>query len=149
MPGNAFNGFLGARRFLALAAIAVAVFISYSNTFHASFHFDDAYVVDHDSAIRNFDWKGILQEAPSRSVGNLTFAVNYFLGKREPFGYHAVNLAIHLCAAICVYFLALLLLTTPALRERPLRRAQGFPLSVALLFAVHPIQTQAVTYIVQ
>jgi tetratricopeptide (TPR) repeat protein len=134
---------------LQLAAILITGLLAYSNTFDASFHYDDAYVVDYDPAIKHFDLKGIFAENPLRCVANLTFAVNYRLGGRSVTGYHIVNFTIHLLAAFCVFFLVVLLLRTPAVRDKVISHSKWLPLSVALVFMLHPVQTQAVTYIVQ
>jgi len=68
-------------------------------------------------------------------------------------GYHVVNLLIHLANGWLVYRLVGQLCQTPALRTGPAPltapQAGGVALVTALLFVVHPIQTQAVTYIVQ
>ena len=74
-----------------------------------------------------------------RPVLNLSLALNYLMGGTAAWGYHLVNLLIHLCAGLVLYGI--------------LRRTfRGFDLpaaAVALLWTAHPIQTEAVTYIVQ
>jgi tetratricopeptide (TPR) repeat protein len=130
---------------LALALLAVAV---YSNTFSAAFHFDDM-----PNLVENPDIKhlaNLLDLSGSRYVGFLTFALNYRFGALSVFGYHLVNLLIHITNGALVYALVRLLFraahTSPA---SPLSPAHAIALSTALLFVAHPIQTQAVTYIVQ
>ncbi|MEK6599426.1 MAG: hypothetical protein AABY52_03675, partial [Deltaproteobacteria bacterium] len=125
--------------------IAVLTFLVYSNTFHASFHFDDTPSIVENYAIRN------LNNAPgmlinNRGIATATFAINYAIGGLNVVGYHIVNLAIHITNSILVYFLIFLTLTRiDSLKDR----AKKIAVYTALLFAVHPIQTQAVTYIVQ
>ena len=77
--------------------------------------------------------------ASSRGLVTLTFAVNYWFGGAAVFGYHLVNIAIHLITSCLVF-----LLLKRVFRARPL-----FAFGGALLFVAHPLQTQAVTYIVQ
>ena len=131
--------------FLAGLLIAIATFLVYSNTFHATFHFDDAGSILEDYTIRNLgNLPGILQG--SRGIARATFALNYAVGGINVAGYHIVNLAIHITNGILVYFLVFLtLIRIDSLKDR----AKRIAVYTSLLFAVHPIQTQAVTYIVQ
>jgi protein O-mannosyl-transferase len=128
--------------------------LAYSNTFQVPMLFDDE-----GSIIRNpvvHDLYGFLSNGkgydynPFRFVGYLTFALNYQLGGLNVAGYHLVNLAIHVANALLVYSLIRQIFRTPALcRSALASRSNQFAFTVALLFACHPIQTQAVTYIVQ
>ncbi|MDO9287920.1 MAG: hypothetical protein Q7T83_03935, partial [Thermodesulfovibrionales bacterium] len=135
------------RRFHLVAGllIALATFLVYSNTFHAGFHFDDVGSILEDYTIRNLgNLPEILQG--SRGIARATFAVNYAVGGLNVAGYHIVNLAIHITNGILVYFLVFLTLNKiDSLKDR----AKRIAVYTALLFAVHPVQTQAVTYIVQ
>ncbi|MBI4691537.1 MAG: hypothetical protein HY754_14925, partial [Nitrospirae bacterium] len=112
----------------------------------------------------------------SRYIGYLTFALNYRLNSLNVTGYHIFNLTIHILNAILVYWLVTLTLKTPAFsyqlsaisyqdhkEDEKIRRWEdknfsssqvlNFSTSIALfsalIFVSHPIQTQAVTYIVQ
>jgi tetratricopeptide (TPR) repeat protein len=85
-----------------------------------------------------------------RAVGFFTFALNYRLHGTDVVGYHIVNLIIHILNALLVYALILLSFRTPVLKGSSLQAsAKLIALFSALLFAGHPIQTQAVTYIAQ
>lgn len=138
-----------------LLIIVVAVLIGYSNSFHVPFVFDDhANIVD-NPIIKDLDnftsgGKGY-QSTPRRFIGYLTFALNYHFGGLDVTGYHIVNLAIHCLNAVLVYLLAALILKTPNVRMAipEAEGKKGIALLSALLFALHPVQTQAVTYIVQ
>lgn len=86
----------------------------------------------------------------SRILGYLSFALNYKIGGLDPRGYHIVNLAVHISSALLVYALFILLIKASlALEEAQSGLSSFAPLFGALLFAVHPVQTQAVTYISQ
>jgi hypothetical protein len=86
----------------------------------------------------------------TRYVGFFTFALNYSAHGLNVWGYHAVNLLVHIINALLVYTLVRFLLRTPALRGTPISGESPLvALLSALLFALHPLQTQAVTYIVQ
>jgi tetratricopeptide (TPR) repeat protein len=133
----------------ALLLISAATALAYSNTLGASFHLDDfPRIVQNDGL---HDLGKLWPPHGNRYLGDLSFALNFRLGGLEPLGYHLVNLLVHLCNALLVAWLAAATLRTPALRDAaagPLLR-ERLPLTAGLLFALHPIQTQAVTYVVQ
>src|SRR3989339_630830 len=138
--------------------IALAVLLPYSNTFNASFHFDDESAIIANAVTQKGSPAQIVRAYPHRFIGYWTFALNYRLHGLSVTGYHIVNIIIHLLASLLVFALVTMLMKTPSLRrnagrpsETPLQ-APGtgwVPLFAALIFAVHPVQTQAVTYIVQ
>ncbi|HEY6872964.1 MAG TPA: tetratricopeptide repeat protein [Geobacteraceae bacterium] len=85
-----------------------------------------------------------------RTVGFLTFALNYKLDGFHERGYHLVNVIIHLLNGLLVYALCLLTLDTPFLRATPISgRKTLVALLCALLFIAHPVQTSAVNYVYQ
>jgi protein O-mannosyl-transferase len=147
------------RRGVHLLLIVASCFLVYANSLHGGMVFDDqSSIIDkklvHDLA--NFLQNGSGYAANSRRyLGNLSFALNYRLGGLDTFGYHLVNVAIHTGNAVLLYFLARATFRTPQMRERggesDSATAPGnlVPLLAALLFALHPIETQAVSYIVQ
>jgi tetratricopeptide (TPR) repeat protein len=131
-----------------LLSIIILGTIIYSNTFGASWNFDDNIAIVEHYSIRNL--KGTILGGGSRWIGFITFALNYHFGKLDVFGYHLVNISIHLLSAILVYFLVLLSLKTPCLKDSKISHYKAsLPLASGLIFVAHPIQTQAVTYIVQ
>ncbi len=150
------------RPFAAILLILLAGIIVYANTFQVPFVFDDEISITKNSVIRNLDNFYANNEGyeflPNRYVAYLTFALNYHFDGLNVSGYHAVNLFIHLIAALLVYALLRLTFRTPYFQEQGEDSRGGtqgstchafIPLFAALLFVVHPIQTQAVTYIVQ
>ncbi len=142
-----FEKIFGGKNFHLVAGlmIAVSTFLVYSNTFYSSFHFDDAQNIVENYSIRNLgNWIDIVRG--QRGVAMLSFAINYATGGLNVLGYHIVNLVIHITNGILVYFLIFLTLN----RIDSFKGiAKKIAVYTALLFAVHPIQTQAVTYIVQ
>lgn len=123
-------------------------FIAYSNSFSVPFHFDDVRNIVENHQIKDLGnfWPPI----GSRWFGYLTFALNYRFHGLDVRGYHTVNLAIHVINALLVYFLIVLTFKTPYYAQSPLKdRSTVIALFSGLLFAAHPVQTQAVTYIVQ
>ena len=142
-----FEKIYGSKRFHLVAGllIAVSTFLVYSNTFYASFHFDDAQTIVENYSIRNLgNWIDIIRG--QRGIAMLSFAINYAMGGLNVIGYHIVNLVIHITNGILVYFLIFLTLNRI---DSYKGIAKKIAIYTALLFAVHPIQTQAVTYIVQ
>lgn len=136
------------------AILAVLAFLAYSNTFQAPLLFDDEGSIIVNSVVHdlsNFlsNGKGYSYN-PFRFIGYLTFALNYHFGGLNVVGYHVVNVAIHIANALLTYSLVRQTFQTPALRESELApQSRLVAFTVALIFACHPIQTQAVTYIVQ
>ena len=132
---------------LCIVLIALLGFIIYSNTFYASFHFDDKPSIVENYAIHRFDLKEIFT-ASTRPVLDVTFALNYYFGKLNVFGYHLVNIMLHIANGIMLYFL-LLWTINPRDQIDPINKINyKLPLYASLIFISHPIQTQAVTYIV-
>jgi hypothetical protein len=136
-----------------LAGVFLLALLAYSNSFTGTFVFDDVQHVRDNLRIRDLgalvSWEGYLA-LRHRFVGYLTFALNYRLGELSAFDYHLVNFCIHAITAALVYALVLLASRTPRLRSStPEGSSQAVAFFAAALFATHPIQTQAVTYIVQ
>lgn len=143
--------------------IAALGLVVYSNTLHAPFVFDDGFNIVDNPAIRDFSYflhpskvKGLKLEVvdvaanfKTRYVPNFTFAINYALGGLNVAGYHIVNILIHIINALFVYALAWHTLQSPYFRGRVDERASAIALFCGLLFACHPMETQAVTYITQ
>lgn len=148
-------------RFFHLFLISFLIAICYSNTFYSSWHFDDFNNILQNENIRisSLSWEEIKKTflSPnsgkySRSLALFTFALNYAISGYDTTSYHVVNISIHI---ICSIFVYLIFLHTLFLY----RRSVGSPnvhisdqcivLLGTILWAIHPIHTQAVTYIVQ
>jgi tetratricopeptide (TPR) repeat protein len=128
--------------------IAVLTFAVYGNTLQVPLEFDDIHTIQENIRIRNpgnfLKWEILTSPRP---LVDFTFALNYHFGRLNVQGYHVVNILIHIGNAILVFFLSQMIF-------RKLSPESGrhflFPALVsALVFAVHPLQTQAVTYIAQ
>ncbi len=136
---------------LAVAIIVVLGVLIYANSFNCSFHFDDRSSIEENTLIRDLsNLKALWQSSPTRFVSYFTFALNYHFGELNVWGYHLVNLLIHLANACLVYGFTVLIFSTPALKENALARdKKTLAFAAALLFVSHPLATQSVTYIVQ
>jgi protein O-mannosyl-transferase len=131
-----------------LTALTLAI---YSNVFHAEFQFDDIENIINNSHVKNLkDLKSIWEYDENRFLTYATFAFNFEFFGPDSFYFHLTNICIHLLAAVLVCLLALLTFQTPKLKEFSV--SVNVPLIsfiASLIFVSHPIQTQAVTYIVQ
>lgn len=136
---------------LSLGTIVAAAVLVYSNTFDVPFTFDDdQHLVEGTAMSRSVPAALAACAEQNRCIGFATFAANYAVDGLAVRGYHAVNLVIHACSGLLVYAFALLLLRTPRLRSSRLAtEGRWVALGAALLFVVHPLQTMAVTYLVQ
>lgn len=130
--------------------LAVTV-IAYGPSFSVPFQFDDYARITGNWNLRAGNWlRGIGQLGGSRVLPAVTVAFNYWLSGDETWSYHVVNLAIHLTACAAVFYLAWLVTRTPRLQtSAAARHPLAFAAASAAFFACHPLQTQAVTYIIQ
>lgn len=121
----------------------------YSNCFDAPFIFDDIRSIVENEALHDLSDPGaILGFNPARALAMLSFAVNHAVGGADVVGYHAVSLLFHTMSVLALWWLLGLLMDERLKGNIPGLGTYG-PLLGALLFAVHPIQTQAVIYIWQ
>lgn len=139
------------RHLAVLLAITVLIGIGYANSLHGEFHLDDLTFKDDSTLhLKDLSFESIGRAAwHRRPVASLTFALNYYWGGHRVAGYHAMNIAIHVAVAFALYWFLLLAFRTP--RARPLFEGIEVPvaLGATLLWAMHPVHTQAVSYIVQ
>jgi hypothetical protein len=139
-------------RYFNLAAfglIAVMVLIAYSNTFTASFHFDDIPSITDNAAIKQVSAESIFKIiSGARPVVYLSIMLNYQLSGLNVIGWHVFNIGIHIANSFLVYLFILQTLTMASLKARYAGQAKWMALFGALLFGVHPIQTESVTYII-
>ena len=131
--------------------LCVLGIIIYSGTFNNQFVFDDYPNIVDNQYIRDFkDFRIVRAIFPARAFGLFTFMVNYRLHGLHVTGYHVVNLLIHILSSCMVYWLVSLILSAPSIQKDRISEHKhiiaGFS---ALLFLTHPVQTQAVSYIVQ
>jgi tetratricopeptide (TPR) repeat protein len=138
------------RTLVAAALVVVAGVAAYANSLQGAFVFDDSVHVAANPAIRRlwppYGWLGF---SPPRLVVYFTFAVNYALHGTEVAGYHAVNLLIHLATALGLFGVVRRTLRLPRLPQRYRAAADALAGVVAVLWVVHPLGTQGVTYVYQ
>ena len=135
----------------ALVLLALAALAAYHNSFSGPFIFDDKPEIAENPDIRHLatTLRGDPRINPSRPLLRVSLWINYAMGGQEVRGYHVLNLLLHILAAWTLWGLARRMLESPALRDRYGREAWGLALAIALLWTVHPLQTESVTYVVQ
>ncbi len=141
---------------IAALLLVLAGLLAYSNSFNTPLLLDDAGTVVNNPSIRQLWPLSSVLSPPSdvglggRPAANLSFALNYAWGGTEVTGYHVVNLGIHLAAALTLFGVVrrtLLLTTTPPVVAAP--QAAPLAFAIALLWVLHPLHTESVTYISQ
>ncbi len=148
------------RTLLAAATIVAAGLAAYHNSFSGPFVFDDAPTIQDNGTIRHLwpVWDAFRpphngSTADGRPLLNLSFALNYAIGGTDVRGYHVVNLAIHLLAGLVLFGIV----------RRTIAKGSGpefcnelqnsgpdpflFAFAVALIWTVHPLATESVTFI--
>lgn len=173
--------FFQRREILLLTFLAILVFSVYSNTLGSPFVFDDKDNIENNPYVRvtSLDRESLQAVGRSinanRPVANLSFALNYYFDGYRVFGYHLVNILIHMTNGIILYFLVKNTLNLAASKiqsghrpkpekisdnvfhpadfqtsvKSPFNSPSQISFFTALIWLVHPIQTQSVTYIVQ
>ena len=146
-PGK-ISGYMAALVFFAAVACLL-----YYNSAHGSFILDDHGDIVDNSAIHVADLsfqsvRDAVLNSPciNRPVANLSFALGYYFHGLDPFWFRAVNIVIHIFTA---FFLFLLFQTTLDLLPLKNKKTSLAPFFGAAIFLVHPVNTQAVSYIVQ
>jgi tetratricopeptide (TPR) repeat protein len=148
---------LFSRPFITVPLLLFLVAISYANTLYSPFVLDDihSFLEEPNVYVRDFSYESFNKLSSTvfgkaRLIPIATFSLNHYFAKGQMPIYHITNIAIHLFATLAVYWFIAVLLRTPVgkstLRGIP---AIWFSFFVAALWALNPVQTNAVTYIVQ
>lgn len=136
-----------------IAVVLLLGLFAYSNAFQVPFVFDDRQNIRDNPLVRDLGRLLTLdgyRALPHRYLAYVTFALDHRRGGLDPFHFHLVNVVVHLLCAAAVYALVAVTFRTPRLERSalaPWRREIAF--AAAVLFVAHPLQTQAVTYVVQ
>lgn len=137
-----------------IGLILVLTWAAYLNTFHVPFVFDDlASIVENPTLSRFMDSFHTPNEygvtVAGRPVLNVSLAVSYAISGMEPWGYHLSNLVIHSAAALFLYGAIRRTLNRAPMAASLRARSTEIAGATALLWAVHPLQTESVTYVIQ
>jgi protein O-mannosyl-transferase len=146
---------------VALALLGCAVTAVYGPSLSAPFVLDDDISVGGNSSIVNLwplvgdsEYPGPLNALPNyptagRPLVNYSLALNYHFGKLNPIGYHIFNMAVHVLSAMLLMAVAQRILCLDYFGERFARVSGPLSFAVALLWALHPLQTETVIYVTQ
>ena len=137
----------GWERFLPLVIVAAGA-LAYHNSYAGVFLLDDEYHIVQNDRIRQL-WpiRDLLNH--SRPLVELSLAVNYALGGLVVRGYHAFNLIVHVLAGLALFGVVRRTLLLEVFGGRFERTAGWWSLVVSLIWVVHPLGTQSVTYVIQ
>jgi protein O-mannosyl-transferase len=118
-----------------LATLTAATF---SGIFRGTFQYDDFFAILINPHLDNWQTFVAHLDHMVRPVLHGTFLLDRFLYKNSPAGYHLLNLLLHLASGCLAY----LILTRAVTNE-----TRFVPFWTALVFLIHPLQTETVTYI--
>jgi tetratricopeptide (TPR) repeat protein len=151
----------GPPAWVAVVVLLVAISAVYGRSLDAPFIFDDVDGIENNESIFTLwplvgpaEHRGPLNppsDLPSagRPLVNLSLAANYRWGRLRPFGYHVFNLAIHSLTALLLWAVVRRTLWLPYFAGRFDASSGWLALTAAILWALHPLQTEAVVYITQ
>jgi len=136
---------------IVILVIAVLTLLVYCNSFTAPFTLDDFGSIVNNYAIRNpFDFKAIWEFYSNRFVLYFTLSLNYFFHGTSVVGYHITNVAIHILNGFLVYLIINNILGLTHFRHKLSGRYRNIvSILSSLIFVCHPVQVNAITYIVQ
>ena len=139
---------------LAAALLALAAHLAYFNSLRGPFVFDDVLSIVQNKSIHSLRTaltppRSVGETVSGRPVLNVSFALNYAWSGLAVRGFHLANLLIHTVAGLFLFGLVRRTLLRPGLRERWGPVALPLALVVALVWLLHPLQTESVTYVVQ
>jgi tetratricopeptide (TPR) repeat protein len=139
---------------LILLLFCILTFWLYANTFESPFIFDDTKQIRENPHIRltQLSLKDLtaagFKSSRARPIAFISFALNYYFHQYDPLGYHLVNISIHILAGFILFLFLKTTLTLPSINFR-CQYPEVIAFLAALIWLVHPVQTQSVTYIVQ
>ena len=130
-------------------AVVAAGGLAFANSFKGALVFDDlTRIVDNPHVRTLWPLWPLLTES-LRPLVDLSLVVNYALGGLNVVGYHGVNIVAHLLAAVTLYGLVRRTLATSAGGAFSDSQAALLAAASAMLWVVHPLHTQGVTYVIQ
>ncbi|NOH84540.1 hypothetical protein F0249_12015 [Vibrio sp. 03-59-1] len=134
----------------ALCLLSFLVLLAYTSSLSVPFYLDDASSIFDNTRVLSGPISDVVTIYGARALTYVTFWANYQVHELSILGYHVVNIAIHLFTGFVVFGLTYSLCCLSLKNKNSKQQvAQYFALFVALIFVIHPLQTQAVTYIVQ
>jgi len=141
------------RPWFAAVVLSAAICAAYANSLHGAFVWDDIPSIVENPLIERFSTALRQPTAVNTTSGRplvaLSLAANYAIGRRSPVGFHVGNVLIHLAAALALFGLVRRLFLLPQWKGHYSAHATVLALAAAGIWALHPLQTQAVAYVIQ
>src|SRR5262245_19409690 len=140
---------------LAAVVLAAAAAAAYGNTLSNPFIFDDIFAISRNEQIRDLsNLPAVLTpvaESPAagRPLVGLSFAINYAIGGYDVRGYHAVNIGLHLACGLLLFGIVRKALTSGRIGIQSDRDAVLTAFAIALLWTVHPLNSEVVDYLTE
>jgi tetratricopeptide (TPR) repeat protein len=134
--------------------LVALIFASYHNSLNVPFIFDDTDSILQNQSIRHLDTAfspppGTGITVSGRPVLNASFALNYALSGTYRVGFHVGNILIHALAALTLWAVVRRTLQSSVFVGKFSQNATTLAWFISALWAVHPLQTESVTYTVQ
>jgi protein O-mannosyl-transferase len=143
------------RTYAAGCVIVLVGALTYANSLSGPLLFDDQSAILDNPHIRHL-WPLVESLAPSHSgvlasrpIVNFSFAINYAIGGLSVRGYHIGNVLLHILSALVLFGIIGMTLRTSKVRDRLAPAANEIALASALIWMVHPLQTESVDYVTQ
>ncbi|MBI5724014.1 MAG: hypothetical protein HZA50_08660 [Planctomycetes bacterium] len=130
----------------AVLAIFVACVAAYFNSFPGQFVYDDITFIPNNPVVTLGPWSGLNSNRP---IIGLAFSLNYYFSEKSPWDYHLTNMLIHFLAATVLFGIIRRTLGLPRMPAMLSDHAAILAGAIAILWAVHPLQTESVTFIMQ
>jgi len=127
--------------------IFTALVVAYCNSLWGVYQLDDFSVIVSNNAVHS--WAAWLHKTTNggiRPVLNFSYMLNWTSGMGTV-GFHLINNLIHFVTTLLVYVLSSFFVEACSCNNCEIKHKKLVPLFTALLFAVHPVQTEAVTYL--
>jgi Tfp pilus assembly protein PilF len=143
------------RTYVGGCLIVLAGALTYANSLSGPMLFDDQSAILDNPQIRRL-WPLVQALAPPRAsvlanrpIVNVSFAINYAMGGLSVRGYHIGNVSLHILSALLLFGIVRITLRTSKLRDRFATASDGIALASALIWMVHPLQTESIDYLTQ
>ena len=131
-----------AKLFFAILALGVLILTVYANTLFSPFNFDDQALLRHMNTSSNYYnfWP-----VRYRHVIYFSFKLNQSLSGLNPLSYHLTNILFHFLSSATILLISFKTFNKSTKWEG--KAALGLAITIAFLFALHPLHTEAITYL--
>ena len=133
---------------LPAAALSAITALVYWPSLHYAFQFDDIANIQKHFNIRHYNFSGLFFTG-SRWISYWLNSIHYKIGKFDPFSYRVGNVLIHSLNGLLIFFVTYTALSHLRKNSFFKEKAFGISLITGLLFLLHPVQTQTVSYVIQ